>query len=457
MMLSRALAAPIVTLACFAATPDGAALAVNDDASWPQWRGPAGTGVAPSANPPTTWSASENVKWKVALPGEGHSSPIIVGDRVYLTASVKTDRTVEPAEGEEAGATEDEGRRGRRGRRAPKPTNVHEFIVLALNRADGAEVWRTKVTETVPHEGIHGTASFAPASPVTDGERLYVSFGSRGIYCLELDGSVAWRRDLGDMRISNSFGEGSSPALHGNVLVVPWDHEGDSFVYALDARTGEEIWKKARDERTTWSTPAVAQVGGAAQVIVPGTTATVAYDLKTGEEIWRCTGMTRNVIPTPIVADGIVYLTSGFRGSALQAVKLSAAKGDISSSEAILWSYDRGTPYVPSPVLSGDRLYLLRSTSSALSCFDAKTGARHYEGERLETLGTIYASPVGGGGKIYICDREGEVAVLEDSATFKVLATNSLGEGIDATPAIVGDEIYIRTSGHLYCIAESDS
>ncbi len=427
----------------------GAALAAPSD--WRTFRGPQGTGVAPGSQPPAELAES-NTRWKVAIPGLGHSSPIVLGERIYLLTSVETERKLE----REDGADEpEEGDGGRRGRRGPaKPDSVHEFVVLALDRADGKTVWSTTVRSEVPHEGTHETGTFASGSPIADGEHVYAFFGSRGLYCLDLEGKVVWEQDLGDMATRRGFGEGASPALHGDTLVVPWDHEGDSFVVALDRKDGKERWRRSRDEDTTWTTPVFAQVGGKTQAIVAGTNACIAYDLATGEEIWRSPGLTVNVIPTPIVGHGMVYLTSGFRGSALQAIDLSKAKGKIDAdSDAMVWSHDsRGTPYVPSPLLSGERLYVLNENDSIISCFDAKSGKQHYFYQRLD-VGSVYASLVGGGGHLYVCSREGDVVTLADDAEFRVLNTSSLDEGIDATPAIVGDEIYVRTTKHLVCFA----
>ncbi|MHC5003246.1 MAG: outer membrane protein assembly factor BamB family protein [Planctomycetota bacterium] len=457
-------------LATIIALPCLAGVAAGQTASWPTWRGPDGTGYVKTGNPPTTWSEERNIRWKVEIPGGGHASPIVHGDRVYVMTAVKTERAAAgtgAGEGEDGAAAASEstppagrgrrgGRGGRGGFRGEQPSNVYEFHVLALNRADGSTVWSTRVREEVPHEGTHRTGSFASGSPLTDGQHIYAFFGSRGLFCLDMNGTVKWEKDLGNMRTRNAFGEGGSPALHGDTLVVPWDHEGDSFVVALNKRTGDEIWRVDRDEPTTWTTPVIVEANGRTQAIIAGTNASVSYDLKTGEEIWRCSGLTTNVIPTPVLGHGMVYLTSGFRGNALQAVKLAEASGDITGTDAIAWSHGRGTPYVPSPMLAGRNLYFLKSNSGIVSCFDALTGKPHYSEERLDVISNVYASPVGAGRYVYICSREGDVAVLEDGPELKVIATNSIGEGIDATPAIVGDEIYLRGSRHLFCIAKTE-
>lgn len=447
---------------------------------WPQWRGPDGTGFAPNCYPPTQWSESNNVRWKVEVPGSGHASPIVFGDRVYIITALKTEQTAkavpeaEPGNENEAEAPPQRRQRGGRGggarrggggggeprfgrgrMQARKPSNIYQFMILAYDRSDGQELWRKVLREELPHAGTHQTGTFASNSPITDGEHIFAYFGSHGLYCLDMDGNVKWEKDLGDMTIRMSFGEGASPALYGNTLIVPWDHEGDSFIVALDKTSGQEIWRVVRTEGTTWTTPVIVEVKGKPQVILAGTKATISYDLATGEEVWRCSGLTMNVIPTPVVGHGMIYLMSGFRGSSLQAIKLEEAQGDITGSEAIAWTHNRGTPYTPSPLLSGRNLYFLGSNNGILSCFDAVTGKAHYAGERLDQVRNVYASIVGADGRVYICGRDGNIAVIEDSPTFKTLATNSLDEGINATPAIVGDEIYLRGDQHLYCIGET--
>ena len=438
----------------------GVAAADNSDLHWANWRGPEGTGFATNATPPLEWSEETNIRWKTEIPGEGYASPIVVGERVYLLTAVKTERTNTVADdGQDEAASlkpaQPQGRQqGRQGRRGPaKPANFYKFQVVAVDRASGKIIWNTTVREEVPHEGKHQTGSFAPNSAVSDGEHLFAHFGSRGLFCLDLNGKVIWKKDLGDMRIRNGFGEGASPALHGQTLVVPWDHEGDSFVVALNKSTGKELWRVARNEATTWSTPVIADVNGSAQAILAGTKHCIGYDLKTGDVVWRCSGLTTNVCPTPMVAHGNVYLMSGFRGSSVMAVNLEAASGDVTDTEAVIWHHERGTPYVPSGMVAGERLYFLGSNNGILSCFNAISGEQHYIGERLGDVRNVYASIVGAGGYLYVCGREGNVAVIRDAPEFELVRTNTLTEGINATPAIVGDAIYIRGDKHLYCIA----
>ena len=324
---------------------------------------------------------------------------------------------------------------------------------MAFDRKTGRRVWEHTVREEVPHEGSHRDASLASGSPVTDGEHLVANFGSRGLYCFDAQGKLIWEKNLGDMRTRHGFGEGGSPALHGNTLVVNWDHEGESFIVALDKRTGRELWRKPRDEVTSWSTPLVVEQQGRPQAVVTATRRVRAYDLANGEVVWECGGLGANCIPSPVAGFGMIYAMSGYRDKALLAIRYADAKGDLTGSEAVVWSRDEGTPYVPSPLLHGDRLYYLDKNSALLSCFDAKTGVAHYTKQRLEKINGVYASPVGVGQRLYVAGRDGTTYVLKNASEFEVLAVNELEDGFDASPAIAGDELYLRGRKYLYCIA----
>jgi outer membrane protein assembly factor BamB len=421
----------------------GVTAASGPDAWWPQWRGPLGTGAAPAADPPTRWSEGENLRWKVSIPGRGHASPVVWGDRIYLTTAVPTADGNDP----ETAAPEQQ----RRGIAVSGPVR---FVVMALDRATGATVWQRTAGEETPHEGTHTDGTWASASPVTDGTRVFAHFGSRGLYAYSADGEKLWQKDLGDMQTRNGFGEGASPALFGETLVVNWDHEGASFIVALDAGSGRELWRRERDEVTSWSTPLVIAAGERPQVVVAATGRTRGYDLETGETIWEAAGMTTNTIPSPIYDDGLVFVTSGFRGNSLQAIKLAAARGDISDGGAFAWSYDRDTPYVPSPALHDGILYVLKHNSGILTAFDAATGKVHYGPQRLPGIDGAYASPVAAGDRIFIAGRDGTTVVLAAGTEFEVLAENRLDDGFDASPALAGSDLLLRGRGHLYCLTK---
>ncbi|MEW6741280.1 MAG: PQQ-binding-like beta-propeller repeat protein [Planctomycetota bacterium] len=436
----------------------------NDaDAYWPQWRGPTRTGVAPLGDPPVEWSESKNVRWKVAIPGRGHATPIVWGDRIYVQTAVMTDREIEPAPAAEPPAEpraeEGGGRRERgRGRMAsPKPTNIHEFVILALDRKTGGVVWQKLLREELPHEGGREDSSQASNSPATDGEVLIAFFGSRGLHCLDMEGEVIWQRDLGKMQTANGFGEGTSPALHGDTVVINWDHEGQSYIVAFNKETGEELWEVDRDERTSWATPLVVEHDGKPQVVTSATNLIRSSDLATGELLWQCKGMTRNAIPSPVADRALLYATSGFRGSALLAIRYAEAKGDITDSPAVVWKYEEGgTPYVPSPLLYDDLLYFLDTNQEVLSCVDAKSGKPHYTKQRLEELQGVYASPVGASRRVYIAGRNGVTAVLRHGPEFELLATNKLDDKFSSSPVIAGSELYLRGHAYLYCIAAEE-
>jgi outer membrane protein assembly factor BamB len=418
------LLAALVALAGLA-VPVGTVSSPDAPKFWPEWRGPLGTGEAPLATPPREWDGTKNVAWKVAIPGVGKSTPVVWQDLVILTTAVPKDDSPQPD---------------------------LDWTVLAYGRKDGAIKWRRVVKTGKPHEGHHKDGTFASGSALTDGTRIYAFMGSRGLYALDMKGEVLWQKDLGLMKTRNGFGEGSSATVHGSTLVVTWDHEEADFVAAFDSATGKERWRQTRDEPTTWATPHVVVHNGKPQVVVNGTNRLVSYDLATGEPVWQTAGTTLNVIPSPVSANGMVYAMAGFRGNSLKAIKLAEAKGDITGTPAVAFTYDKDTPYVPSPLLYKGGLYFLKSNSGILTQLDAATGAVRYM-QRLEAAPNVYASPVGANGLVYIVGREGTTVVLEAGTDFKVVATNVIDEPIDASPAPVDKELYIRGAKHLFKIS----
>ncbi len=378
--------------------------------------------------------------WKKAVPGLGVSSPIVWGGRLFLTTAVPRGERLENA----PSAIRRDG---------VPPDRVLSYEVHSLDRADGSTIWTRSVGVEAPHEGTHPDGTWASGSPVTDGDVLIAFFGSRGLFAFDLDGTELWRRDLGDMRTRLGFGEGSSPALHEDRVYVIWDHEDDSFIVAIDKNSGEEIWRRDRDEMTAWTTPLVVEQADRTQVITSATNRVRAYDAATGEPIWHTTGMTLNAIPSPVHSNGIVYLTSGFRGSKLLAVRLDGARGDITGTDQVIWSVDRDTPYVPSPLLHDGIIYFTKVNRGILSAYDARTGEALYANQRLGSVRNVYASPVAVGDRVYFASRDGEFLVARAGPTFEVLAESELDDRFDASPAIVGDTIYLRGRRSLYCIA----
>ncbi len=412
--------------------------------NWHQWRGPLANGTAPHGKPPVKWDSQTNIKWKTALPGLGSATPIVWGDLVFVLTALDTGREADPADIPKADP--------RFEKKTKPPTTYHQFIVLALDRDTGAVRWKQVAAELVPHEGHHQTHSYAAYSPTTDGKFLYVSFGSPGLFCYDLGGKLQWKRtDLPRLETRLGWGEGGSLVIHGDSLIVSRDQEGPSCLYVLDKRTGETRWKAERDEVTTWNTPLVVDHKGRTQVIVLGTKFIRSYDLADGRPIWQCGGLTINCIPSALRYDDSVICMSGYRGAAAFRISLDAI-GDVTGSDKILWSYKRGTPYVPSPLLSGDLLYFTQTNDPLLTCLNAKTGEVIFDRERLRALNTLYASPVEADGRIYITDREGTTMVLQRGDKLKVLSVNRLGEPIDASPAVVGKQMFLRGAKHVFCI-----
>jgi outer membrane protein assembly factor BamB len=410
----------------------------NADRYWPQWRGPHATGVSRTATPPVEWSESKNVRWKVELPGRGSSTPVIWADLIYVTTAVPVgvDGTAQHAP------------RGGQSRIA------HRYVLLAIDRKTGKTVWERVAREEAPHEASHPeNGTWASSSAIVDGEHIIASFESRGYYAYDMKGTPVWQVDLGDKRMRSTFGEGSSPALSGNTLVIVWDHQGESVVVALDKRTGKELWRKARTEIDTWATPLITPVNGKPQVIVPAMNKITSYDLVSGDVEWESAGLTMNPIPSPVTDGTIAYLMSGFRGNSLKAIRLADAKGDITGTPAVAWSLDRDTPYVPSPLLYDGILYFLKTNNGFLSAFDAKSGQPHFQAARLDPVPNVFASPVGAAGRVYIPGREGATVVLKHGPKLEVISVNELGDGFDASPALVDGELYLRGYRYLYCIA----
>ena len=332
------------------------------------------------------------------------------------------------------------------------PTDPYQFVLLCIDRQTGKTVWQKVACQEVPHEGHHQDHGYASYSPVTDGKLVFAYFGSRGVHCFDMNGKAVWSKDLGNQRIVAGFGEGSSPTIHDNAVIVNWDHEGDSFIIALDKATGKTLWKVDRDERTSWSTPLVVEYQGETQIVTAAGNRVRGYEVATGKLIWECGGLTSNVIPSPVTGDGMVYATSGFRGNALLAIRLGRT-GDLTDTDAVQWRVRRNTPYVPSPLLYGGNLYFFSSNNAVLSCFDAKSGQAHFGPERIADLQGVYASPLGASGRVYLVGRNGVTVVIKLAKELEVLATNRLDDRIDASPAAVDRELFLRGHDHLYCLA----
>ena len=412
--------------------------------SRPQWRGPLATGAAPKAHPPVLWSETNNVRWKIRLHGKGHSTPIIFGDSVFVTVAAAVGDAQKPVY-DKAPGTHDN----------VPVTHRHQFAVVAISRREGIVLWNKVVQEEFPHEGGHETGSLASNSPVTDGERVYAFFGSRGLYCLDFRGELKWQKKFGRMDTLHAHGEGSSPVLHGDRLIVCWDHEGESFLCALDKRTGREIWKIVRDEKTSWSTPLVVEHEGKPQIVLSATKRVRSYDLETGAMLWECGGLSRNVVSSPVAGHGMVFAGNSYDWQAMLAIRLSGAKGDITDTDRVAWKLNRLTPYVSSPLLYEDTLYFLRHNQNVLSRLEPVSGKPRGEPLRLDGLRDfIFASPVAADGRLYITARDGATVVLRHNRDNTLLAVNHLADTFSASPALVDRELYLRGERFLYSIEE---
>jgi outer membrane protein assembly factor BamB len=414
--------------------------------NWHQWRGPEATGVSWTAQPPIGWSEDKNIQWKAAIDGKGGSTPIIWDNKVFLLTAINTGKVDQSLP-----RPEDQPKRVFN---ITHPNTTYRFVVLCLDRETGNELWRRTATERIPHEGHHGDNDFASASPMTDGKRLYCWFGSAGLYCYDLDGKQLWERDLGQVQVGASLGEGCSPVVHDGKVVIVRDHARQSYIEVLDAKTGVTIWKKDRDEPNAWATPRVITHNGKTQVITAASNMIRSYDLNDGEIIWQCSGLTGNVIPAPVVEGDVVYCMSGYQGYSVMALPLSAT-GDISNSDKIMWSRGRGTPYISSPLLYDGMLYFNQSNQSVMTCLDSKTGDTIFR-TRLPSVSNIYSSPVAADQRVYFTGRNGTTLVVrrQRSSELTVLATNKLDDTIDASPALAGNQLFLRGKRFLYCIAE---
>lgn len=427
--------------------------------NWGQWRGPLAGGSSPHGDPPVSWGEgvgganATNVRWVAALPGLGASTPVVWSNRVVVTAAVETrlpSHEPSPDERQWDARLEDRQRRS-----VGKPGRPLAFTVLCFDVRTGTAVWSVAVTTAVPHQATHRDGTWASPSPITDGRRIYASFGSRGIHCLDMEGKVLWQRDLGRLDIRNRFGEGASPCLYDGVLVVPFDHQGGSFVTALDAASGAEKWRAARDELTSWSTPIAAPHQDGIQAIVSATRRIRSYALDNGSLLWECGGLPTNAIPSPVLVGDTAYFMGNHRGkaAALIALNVRSGRGDATGNARTLGEMPpANAPYVPSPLVHAGRLYFLRMNEPVLSCWET-AGRAAYMARRIEGPDTVYASPVAARERIYIAGHNGTVAVVSADGACRPLAVNRLRDRFTASPAIVGDSLYLRGAANLYRIA----
>jgi outer membrane protein assembly factor BamB len=385
---------------------------------WPRWRGPTGQGVVPDGDYPDTWSDTKNVLWKVEVPGRGNSSPIIWKDRIFLTAA------------------RDEGKKR---------------SILCLSRDDGKLLWEAAAPDARA-EKIKDKNGYASGTPSTDGEHVYAYFGNHGLLCVDLEGKQVWHKSFGEMDAYH--GTSCSPLLYRDRVIVFQDHRSStgSFVVAFDKRTGKELWKTARKETVGWGSPVAIRVGDREQIIVSSQHRVYAYDPDNGKALWSCAGNLVEVTPTPVVGHGMIFCCSGRAGPTL-AIRPDG-QGDVSKTH-LAWQTLKGSPFIPSPLVYGDYLYMVNDIISLITCFEAKSGKLMWQ----ERMGApvkhgFSASPVGVNGKVFFTNDEGDTFVLAAGPKFQLLGTNKLGATTLASPALLDGRWYFRTDRHLLCIGK---
>jgi len=416
-------------------------------ANWPQWRGPGGTGVSAEKNLPAEWGPAKNIKWKSAIAGRGHSSPVVWGNKIFLTTAIEGD--VVP--GAKAVTHMDEGKE------FLHPDSVgadrkHTFKVICLNADTGKILWEQTAFEGTPYDNRHRKSSFASSTPATDGKLVYAFFGTEGLFAYDMNGKPAWKADLGKLA-TLGMGTGTSPILHENLIIVQCDEESGaaSFIVALDKKTGKEVWRTPRKVQASWSTPILVTATRRTELITSGNETVIAYDPATGKELWRHKGVASNAIPSPVANQEMVFVSAGFPEKIVMALNLGAS-GDL--GESVVWKYAKGTAYVPSPILYGDYLYLT-TDRGILTCLDAKTGEVKYEGGRIPIPATFTASPIAFEGKILLTSEDGDTFVVKAGPKHEILGTNSVGEPVYASPAVADGKIFIRGEKNLYCVQQS--
>lgn len=411
---------------------------------WPQWRGPSGQGVSAEKNLPSDWTPTKNIKWKTSIPGRGHSSPIVWGNRVFLTTAIEGElvpgaKAVKHMDGDKEFLHPDSVGADRK----------HQFKVICLDRKNGKVIWERTAFEGTPYDNRHRKSSFAASTPATDGRYVYAFFGTEGLYAYDMNGKFIWKADLGKLG-TVGMGTGTSPILYDNLVIVQCDEENGaaSFIVGVDTKTGREVWKTPRKIQVSWSTPLLVRTAKRAELVTSGNEAVIAYDPGTGKELWRHKGVESNAIPSPVASGEMVFISAGSPAKIAMAINLGG-NGDL--ADAVAWKYTKGTAYVPSPILYGDYLYLT-SDRGVLTCLEAKSGEVKYEGGRVPVPATFTASPIAFDGKILMTSEDGDTFVIKAGPKHEIIGTNSVGEPVYASLAVADGNIFIRGEKNLYCI-----
>ena len=440
------------TLLLLFATP----LAAHDrtEDNWPSFRGVHASGVADGQNLPERWDGPKGagVRWKTKIPGLGHSSPVVWGERVYVTTAVSS-------------RGGDSFRHGLYGDGdASQDRSVHQWKLYALDKRTGRVVWERVAFEGVPREKRHIKASYANSTPATDGRYVVAYFGSQGLYAYDTQGRLVWKKDLGVMNAGAydapdyEWGTASSPIIYKNLVIVQCDQQKDSFLLAADIKTGKTVWRVSRDELPSWGTPTVYPGKERVELITNASNFIRGYDPETGREIWRLGGSSKITAPTPVFSDGLIVVASGRRPEAPIFVIRAGASGDItlaggqSSNKFVAWSKQARGSYMPTPLVYRGHLYVL-SNSGLLDCYDLKTGAEIYRQRIPHQGGGFSASPVAADGKIFLSGEDGDIFVVKAGPQFELLATNPVGELLMATPAVASGMMFVRAQHHVFAIS----
>lgn len=415
--------------------------------NWPQWRGLNASGVSSETGLPTDWDGSKNIRWKAAIPGRGHSSPIVWGNKIFLTTSIEG--PVVP--GAEA------VRHMHKGQEYRHPDSVgadHSYTLklLCVDLDSGKILWDKTVYEGTVYDNRHKKNTYASATPVTDGKFVYISFEAEGIYCYDFDGKRIWKTSVGKIA-KGGMGPGTSPVLYENLLILQADQEyGEgSFIAAVDKKNGKEVWRVERDQRRSWATPLLIKTSQRTELVTSGPNKIISYDPATGRELWRAPGVISNPIPSPVTGQGLVFVTAGSDAKRAFAIRLGGS-GDLEGTTNVVWSYEKGTAYVPSPILYNEYLYLI-TDAGAITCLEAATGKVIYQ-TRIPMAASFTASPVAFEGKIMFVSEDGDSFILKAGPVPEILNANGLGEPVYASPAIVAGRILIRGQSNLYCIGK---